>query len=247
MYYKISRVISHLAGLFGCITAIYLLCNEYPSTEVTLDYQGVIIGILALLVTLLVAWNIYNAIGVEQRVTKALSKQEKHDIEKDRAFNDLKNEVKSMIADYQASTSEQINQIKERAESAEQAYIMLFNAIQGQVSALDGAKDYLQRYMHYQTALLALLQCKHFPSDIRHNIPVLLEMMENAIDTRAKDIENHLTVNDIISEEDKKEFIQDMEKISRSTRTDFSFEDRRRFLLVAEKVMTILEKKSLDS
>ena len=66
MIYKGLRVTSHLTGIFGCITAIFLLCRDCPTNDVDFDYIGAIVGILAILVTLLVAWNIYSAIGVEQ-------------------------------------------------------------------------------------------------------------------------------------------------------------------------------------
>lgn len=150
--YKFFRIISNLAGIIGCIVAIFLLCNEYPSNDVKFDYIGFIIGILALLVTILVTWNIYSAIGIKQKVGKALSdiaEEIKKQIERNDKF---RTEIAASIEDVKV----QHTLVLERLESAEQAYEALFNATQAQVSALneDNGNDFFNN-MHIVRPLCA--------------------------------------------------------------------------------------------
>ena len=47
---------------------IYYMCHWYPilPTELGIDSMGIIVGILSLLVTVLIGWNIYSIIDVRQ-------------------------------------------------------------------------------------------------------------------------------------------------------------------------------------
>ena len=233
--YKYLRILSHLSGIAGCTVAIYLLCNICPTNCVKFDYLGAIIGILAFLVTLLVAWNIYSAIGVEQRVNKAIGQQEEN-------YENFRQEINSKIEAIKTSTSTQIEQqIEGRMKSAKLGYIALFNTTHAQVAAAIKAKDYLQQYSHYQTALSALLQCEKFPSDIRVNIKVMLNEMEELLKLMLvySDEKNDEIYK--LHDEDKKEFIQNMEEVSKSAREEFSFEDRQRFMKIAAKAKNIFD------
>lgn len=51
-----------LSVVFGLIA----LCRSWCSTSVTIDYMGIIVGILSLLVTTLIGWNIYNLIDLRK-------------------------------------------------------------------------------------------------------------------------------------------------------------------------------------
>lgn len=62
-----------LSSLF-MIYSIISLCQNFPRT-LGFDYIGAIVGILALLVTVLLGWQIFNVISVEER-TKKLVKRE---------------------------------------------------------------------------------------------------------------------------------------------------------------------------
>ena len=216
-----------------------------------MDYIGVIIGILAILVTLLVAWNIYNAIGVEQKVDRALhnleqkEKEAKDEKEKQKESLDaFKCRIDSEIKTIRVSTTADIEQITDVSESYKHAYIALFNATQAQLSEINGDKDYLQRYSHYQTALNALLKCNHFPSDIKHNIDVLLAGMDNSINLLANHAKDANEECYKLYEEDREEFLKDMDEISKSTREEFSFERKLRFMKIANKAKELFEKLS---
>lgn len=127
--------------------------------------------------------------------------------------------------------------------SAEKAYIALFNTTQAQVAAAIKDGDYYQQYSYYQTALNAILQCDNFPSDIRTNIKVILGEMEELlklIQTHGDEVDSRKYM---LYDADKKEFIQNMEEISKSSRGEFSFEDRQKFMDIAAKVRKIFDTK----
>lgn len=126
-------------------------------------------------------------------------------------------------------------------KSAKMGYIALFNTTQAQVAAAIKAKDYLQQYSHYQTALSALLQCENFPSDIRFNIKVMLDEMEELLKLMLAYSDEKNDENYKLHDEDKNEFIQNMEEISKSSREEFSFEDKQRFMEIAAKAKNIFD------
>lgn len=235
-------ILSQILGIFGGIVSIYLLCITCPSNSLTIDYIGIIIGILAILVTLLVAWNIYTAIGVDQRVNNALRQQNELQRNQERRLEDYRQEIDSKIESIQSFTSSKIEQqIKTKVESAKFAYIALFNTTQAQVSVVIEDKEYLQQYSYFQTALNALLKCNDFPSDIRFNIKVLLDEMKTLVNQMYDEVKEVENKTYYLHEEDKQEFIQNIENISKSSREEFSFEYRQLFMEIATKAKKIFE------
>lgn len=60
-----SLIISPIALILGAISFF----RSYPRSEnLGFDYIGLLVGILAILVTILIAWQIYNTIGIDARV-----------------------------------------------------------------------------------------------------------------------------------------------------------------------------------
>lgn len=55
--------------LFSLVASVTAICRTCPRTELDFDYMGLIVGILALLVTMLIGWQIYNALSLEQKVS----------------------------------------------------------------------------------------------------------------------------------------------------------------------------------
>lgn len=75
-------VILILSGI-SILVSIIALCRTYPHTsDLGMDYQGIIVGILALLVTVLIGWNIYTIIDFNKArkdvddMKKKMDKQE---------------------------------------------------------------------------------------------------------------------------------------------------------------------------
>lgn len=68
---KAKWIIIYIIVLASLIMSIFSLCNSLPRTD-GLDYIGVIVGILSLLVTVLIGWQITNYFMFEKR-TRAYS------------------------------------------------------------------------------------------------------------------------------------------------------------------------------
>ena len=80
--YSFIQIILHIISLLGAVVAFYLLfqCNYYYCMG-TSDSSDIIIPTLSILVTLLVGWNIYSALGIESRFKEALSEQKQREKE----------------------------------------------------------------------------------------------------------------------------------------------------------------------
>lgn len=92
---KPSVIISSIAS----ILSIVAICMSCPRTDITLDYLGLVVGILGVLVTVLVGWNIYMIIDF---------KQEKGRLQQ--YFDEQKKEVRSVGDDVVATFRNQIFQ-----------------------------------------------------------------------------------------------------------------------------------------
>lgn len=71
LFNKVKRIISKWIWLFALVLSvvnIIVVCRCNPSSEITFDYNGIIIGALSLLVTVLIGWNIYSVIDFKKNV-----------------------------------------------------------------------------------------------------------------------------------------------------------------------------------
>lgn len=55
--------------LFSLVASVIAICRTHPRVELGFDYIGLIVGILALLVTMLIGWQIYNAMNLDRKVS----------------------------------------------------------------------------------------------------------------------------------------------------------------------------------
>lgn len=70
---KYRNIVILILSVISTIISIIAICRVYPNTsELGLDYQGIIVGILALLVTALIGWQIYIAINVKEELKEIL-------------------------------------------------------------------------------------------------------------------------------------------------------------------------------
>lgn len=82
---RIKSYWSNCLSIASIIFSVAAICVSLPSApELGFDYIGVIVGILSLLVTVLIGWQIYNAVAIEQKIRNEV----KH------ASDALKDEIK---------------------------------------------------------------------------------------------------------------------------------------------------------
>lgn len=66
---KYGNTITLILSAISIMVSVAALCRTYPHTsDLGMDYQGVIGGMLALLVTILIGWQIYTAINVKEEL-----------------------------------------------------------------------------------------------------------------------------------------------------------------------------------
>lgn len=77
---------SNCLSIAAIICSVVAICVSLPSApELGIDYIGVIVGILSLLVTMLIGWQIWNVIAIDKKVkdeVKQVSKSFAKDIKK---------------------------------------------------------------------------------------------------------------------------------------------------------------------
>lgn len=66
---KYGNTITLILSAISIMVSVAALCRTYPHTsDLGMDYQGVIVGMLALFVTILIGWQIYTAINVKEEL-----------------------------------------------------------------------------------------------------------------------------------------------------------------------------------
>ena len=68
---KFSDICAYLALLFSVVTILLWICNVGGFTVVSLDsFVGVIVALLAIIVTFVIGWQIYNAIDIKSKLSE---------------------------------------------------------------------------------------------------------------------------------------------------------------------------------
>lgn len=104
-----ERFIIYPTLVICVIFSIFFLCNKFPriicEEGIYLDYIGIIIGILALLVTVLMGWNIYTVIDTK----KVLNDAEKR-------YEDFQGKTENDIQEIRRKTDEELKNIQSESE-----------------------------------------------------------------------------------------------------------------------------------
>lgn len=81
---KYRNTITLILSAISIMVSVAALCRTYPHTsELGMDYQGIIVGVLALLITVLIGWQIYTTINIKEELKdikdlrKEINKQER--------------------------------------------------------------------------------------------------------------------------------------------------------------------------
>ncbi len=109
---KFSLILSSIAIGISIIT----ICLALPRTEVSIDYLGLITGILGVLVTVLIGWNIYMIIDF---------RQEKENLKQ--YFEEQKKSVRSVGNDLLATYKNQLSNVALLEKSISDVYARMMN------------------------------------------------------------------------------------------------------------------------
>lgn len=107
MKIKLSLILSSIAIVISIIT----ICLTMPRREMPIDYLGLITGILGILVTVLIGWNIYMIIDF---------RQEKENLKQ--YFEEQKKSVRSVGNDLLATYKNQLSNVALLEKSISDVY-----------------------------------------------------------------------------------------------------------------------------
>lgn len=87
-------VIGFIASVISLVLSVWAICRcYYRTSNLEFDYLGVIVGVLAILVTCLVAWNIYTLIDLNAKVKSIQDEQSGFMISLDDRVNSISKRV----------------------------------------------------------------------------------------------------------------------------------------------------------
>ena len=159
------KIILWIFVIFNFVTNIILLVLSYPRSHDNygFDYMGIIVGILSLLVTLLVAWNIYSALDIKRELNRK-------DIE-------LNREIKKQYEKQSSEISDVFNKFKNRIEKGEallQANIACANAASIDNTSID--KNYL--FILHSLKAIVLWSHTNEYSNANSSIELLIKVLK---------------------------------------------------------------------
>ena len=100
---NIVNLVFSIINLLLLIACFVFIALKFPAKcDLDFDYYGVIVGILSLLVTVLIGWNIYSAVDIKKsfsdlkRITEDKSKELSHEIEQRHYYTEGKSGVNMM-------------------------------------------------------------------------------------------------------------------------------------------------------
>lgn len=88
-----------ILGIINFALLIPLLCMHFPriiDSNLGFDYMGIIVGVLSLLVTVLVGWNIFNTLEFKKELEQIKQQLE----EKEKTLKELKEEIDDNFEEY---------------------------------------------------------------------------------------------------------------------------------------------------
>lgn len=132
----ISLIISGLALIVsGTIAFLYL-----PSPpHVDFDYQGLLVGILSLLVTVLIGWQIYNAIEVNKKVNNINKVAERAAYNENKLYNHT-----TMAVVYYINAIDSVKRNNDTAKAVDGLFNCINEALRGKFQfPIEMAMDYL--------------------------------------------------------------------------------------------------------
>ena len=142
---KWKNEFGRIVAVFALILGVIAICHLFYRTEdLVFDYQGVLVGVLAILVTCLVAWNIYSAIDANQKIKEMQQEIEnlKSSIVSDKSASERKiNKLKAELYDNIVSINRHILGFEKLAVS----YHMLIYMVSS-IDCLARAEEYAAAY-----------------------------------------------------------------------------------------------------
>ena len=119
-------VLLGILGVINLILLIPLLCMHFPriiDNNWGIDYLGIIVGVLTILVTVLIGWNIYSGLNIEKKAADIVDDKVRH-LTKD--MNKTAEEIKHLTL---SASLSQFGASFNNIENYSEAFRLLINSI----------------------------------------------------------------------------------------------------------------------
>ena len=167
---KFSDICAYMALLFSMVTIVLWICNVGGFTVVSLDsFVGVIVALLAIIVTFVTGWQIYNTIELKEHIKKV---------------DDLNTRFNNLEKDF-----------SEKFDSLQRDLIMSMAGNYANLgNILEKEKDYEGAFVAYHTVFLyAIICCSPrldlYVSKLKALLPHLGKIEGEQMETLRRDIE----------------------------------------------------------
>lgn len=216
-----NNAINNITGIFICIVALamvvlsILYCYKIFNTSKFIESFsiGVIVGIFSLLVTLLIGWNIYNAVDLNRRISEL---EEKNKI--------LGDNVDIALVDIQNRTKEALENTNAYCQRTEEYAMGMTDFTQG-LAIIEGTnKRYMESYRLFVSAISHFVRCDE---QVTNNITTVLQNMEGCLDSVSTS--EYSNIGEISS------FYYTVNEIKNSKAKEFTTEQRKMFMELEER------------
>lgn len=178
-FLKYTQTILSLIAITLSIIAICVTCPRYA--DYSLDYIGILVGILGILVAILVGWQLYNALNLKELVIQ--TENAKHDaIDASKQANEMLSNTRTLSDDI----SEKVKKISAKVESLSDSSSKNMDHLTRVAQTLSGLQEIVQKSME----LFSELQTK---------IKGLSEELDHKWDKSELHVMSEKDINDIIN------------------------------------------------
>lgn len=171
----LERTLLYAGVVLALLLAFLALCFCCPRmNSLGFDYMGVIVGILSLLVTILIGWNIYSALEIKQEWETYKGTMEKYIMMQNKRINELGNQIIQM----ENAIETRIQQLNEQQNCFRHYGYAITDFCQVYTKLEPEKKEYFKTYCKSLSALRNFLKTQE---NLEWYAPACIENMNEAL------------------------------------------------------------------
>lgn len=146
---KYLTYIQTILSILAIVLSIIAICVTYPrSNDSGLDYLGIIVGILGILVAILIGWQLYNALNLKELVVQTEDAKQAA-VEASIQANNMLNNTQTLSSDI----SQRVTGISVRVDSLSDYTSKNLEHIKGVSQTLSGLQQIVQKSLELYSDL----------------------------------------------------------------------------------------------
>ena len=153
-----SSIISVFCLCRICPRILECICPYCKDCDLGLDYIGVIVGLLSLLVTILIGWNIYSVLNIKSEWEKYKKKIERMESEFNPKIKSMENEFNSKIEKFDKRLDKEVDEFKKKQENIQNFGYAITDFCQVYTKLSPDKTEYFKTYVKAMNALRNFLK-----------------------------------------------------------------------------------------